>query len=44
MLLGDDVQRGGLTAALKRVALQRQKLPLSTCDKDLERAGAEEAE
>ena len=32
-------QGRGLTAAQKRVAPQRQKLPLSACDKDLERVG-----
>ena len=36
MLLQNAAQGRGLTAAQERVAPQRQKLPLSACDKDLE--------
>ena len=39
MLPQDGAQRRGLTAAKTRVAPRRQKLPLSACDKDLERVG-----
>ncbi len=41
MLFQNSAQGRGLTAAPKRAAPQRQKLPLSACDKYLERVGGE---
>lgn len=41
MLLQNSAQGRCRAAAPKRVAPERQKLPLFACDKDLERAGGE---
>ena len=41
MLLQKPAEGRGLTAAPERVAPQRQKLPLSGCDRGLERVGGE---